>query len=175
MNYDRKSIFYQQTFEGEFMSKVLIVATEVQKAVFEQVLLEEIATGFWKNARPADHADYWKGVTVTVGTNLGATGFDIPRNYNFVNPEFFVKAKDKLMSAGATINVHITEKQLKKQLISLNQILGSRLKEIGGLVTKLQRGRKQMPTQVTQTVEKKNAKVTVKKMMANLVDAEQTA
>ena len=31
-------------------------------ALLEQVLLQEMAHGFWKNARPADHADYWKGV-----------------------------------------------------------------------------------------------------------------
>ena len=36
--------------------KVLTVATAVQAAVFNEVLLGEIATGFWKNARPADHA-----------------------------------------------------------------------------------------------------------------------
>ena len=70
------------------MSKTLTVATEVQKAVFEKVLLGEIASGFWKNARPADHADSWKGVQVVVGTDLGSAGFDVPRNYNFVNPDF---------------------------------------------------------------------------------------
>ena len=55
-------------------AKVLTVATAVQKAVMEQVLLAEIAMGFWKNARPADHADYWKGVEIKVGTVLGASG-----------------------------------------------------------------------------------------------------
>jgi hypothetical protein len=154
------------------MVKTLTVATEVQKAVFENVLMGEIATGFWKNARPADHADYWKGVSVVVGAQLGVTGFDAPRNYNFVNPEFFQKTRDSLMAAAASVNPNVTEKQLKKQLIALNQIIGSRLKEIGGSVTKLQRGRKQVAvTQVTQTVEKKNSKVTVKKVLANLVDA----
>ena len=153
------------------MSKTLTVATEVQKAVFEKALLSEIAIGFWKNARPADHADYWKGVEVVVGTQLGVSGFDAPRNYNFVNPEFFQKAKDSLMTAASTVNPNITEKQLKKQLIALNQIIGARLKEIGGTVTKLQRGRKQTTVQVTQTVEKKNATVTVKKAVANIVES----
>ena len=124
------------------MSRTLTVATEVQKAVFTQVLLGEIATGFWKNARPADHADSWKNVEITVGSELGAVGFDVPRNYNFVNPDFFRKAEDKLMNAAKTVNPDITVKQLKKQLISLNQILGARLKEIGGPVAKLPRGRK---------------------------------
>lgn len=153
------------------MSKTLTVATEVQKAVFEKALLSEISTGFWKNARPADHADYWKGVNVVVGTQLGVAGFDAPRNYNFVNPEFFQKAKDSLMAAAATVNPNITEKQLKKQLIALNQIIGARLKEIGGTVTKLQRGRKQTSVQITQTVEKKNSTVTVKKVAANIVES----
>ena len=153
--------------------KVLTVATEIQKTVFEKALMPEIAVGFWKNARPADHADYWKGVEVVVGTQLGVSGFEAPRNYNFVNPEFFQKAKDKLMEAATSVNPDITEKQLKKQLISLNQIIGSRLKEIGGSVTKLRRGRKQPTTQVTQTVETKNSKVTVKKAMANIVNAEE--
>ena len=115
------------------MSRTLTVATEVQKAVFTQVLLGEIATGFWKNARPADHADSWKNVEITVGSELGAVGFDVPRNYNFVNPDFFRKAEDKLMNAAKTVNPDITVKQLKKQLISLNQILGARLNTIHNL------------------------------------------
>ncbi len=155
------------------MTKALTVATEVQKVVFENVLLGEISIGFWKNARPADHADCWKDVSVVVGTSLGTAGFVSPRNYNFVNPEFFQKTKDSLMAAAVTVNPHITEKQLKKQLIALNQIIGSRLKEIGGSVSKLQRGRKQPSVQAMQTVEKKNSKVTVKKVMANLVDEQQ--
>lgn len=122
--------------------KVLTVATAVQAAVFNEVLLGEIATGFWKNARPADHADYWKGVEVVVGTELGATGFEVPRNYNFVNPEFFQKNEAALMAAAQTAQTDITVKQLKKQLITLNQVIGSRVKEVGGTVTKLHRGRK---------------------------------
>ena len=152
------------------MSKILTVATEVQKNVFEKALISEITSGFWKNARPADHADYWKNTDVVVGTHLGVSGFKVPRNYNFVNPEFFQKNKDKLMDAAISVNPDITEKQLKKQLISLNQIIGARLKEIGGEVVRLQRGRKHPLTQVTQITEKKNSNVTVKKAMANIVD-----
>lgn len=151
------------------MSKVLTVATPVQAAVFAEVLLAEIATGFWKNARPADHADSWKGVDVVVGTELGASGFDVPRNYNFVNPDFFRKAEDRLMTAAKVVNPDITVKQLKKQLISLNQILGARLKEIGGVVTKLPRGRKQ-PTEAVASATKKSAKSSVRKVPANIVE-----
>jgi hypothetical protein len=122
--------------------KVLTVATAVQAAVFAEVLLGEISTGFWKNARPADHADYWKGVDVVVGVELGATGFEVPRNYNFVNPDFFTKNEAALLAEAQKVEPEITVKQLKKQLISLNQIIGARLKEVGGSVTKLPRGRK---------------------------------
>lgn len=130
------------------MAKILTVATDVQKAVFEKVLMAEIASGFWKNARPADHADNWKGVQIVVGTDLGGSGFDIPRNYNFVNPDFFRKAENALMEAAKTADENITVKKLKKQLISLNQILGARLKEVGGTITKLPRGRKAPVTTV---------------------------
>ena len=154
------------------MTKVLTVASEVQKAVLEQALMSEIATGFWKNARPADHADSWKGIQIVIGLDLGATGFDVPRNYNFVNPDFFRKAEDKLMAAARTVNPDITVKQLKKQLISLNQILGARLKEVGGTVTKLQRGRKQPAEPVVTTTQKKTSKSTVRKVAAVIVEPE---
>jgi hypothetical protein len=153
------------------MSKILIVATAVQAAVLSEVLLGEIATGFWRNARPADHADSWKGVSIQVGTDLGASGFDIPRNYNFVNPDFFRKAEDKLMTAARTANPDITVKQLKKQLIALNQILGARLKEIGGTVTKLPRGRKQSTETVATPSEpkvSKQNKASVRRVPANI-------
>lgn len=158
------------------MTKILTVANLVQKVVLQQVLSGEIATGFWKNARPADHADSWKGVDIVVGTDLGATGFDVPRNYNFVNPDFFRKTEDRLMEVAKSANPDITVKQLKKQLISLNQIIGSRLKEVGGQVTKLPRGRKQsvdVPN-VTETKKTTTSKVTVRKVAANIVDAPET-
>ena len=154
------------------MTKTLVVATAAQKAVFEQVLLQEMAHGFWKNARPADHADYWKGVKISVvqDNELGPHGFDVPRNYNFVNPDFFRKIEDKLMAAAETAQPGITVKQLKKQLISLNQIIGRRLKEVGGTVSKLPRGRKQ-PSEVSFAPVKKTATTSVRKVMANIVEA----
>lgn len=150
------------------MSKTLTVATEVQKAVFEKVLLGEIASGFWKNARPADHADSWKGVQVVVGTDLGSAGFDVPRNYNFVNPDFFRKAENALMEAAKTADENITVKKLKKQLISLNQILGARLKEVGGAVTKLPRGRK--APAAAKTEDTNTSTTTVRKAMATFAE-----
>ena len=152
------------------MAKILTVATEVQKVVLEQVLFAEIATGFWKNARPADHADSWKGVSVDVGPELGPRGFDVPRNYNFVNPDFFSKMEDRLMEAAKTANPDITVKQLKKQLICLNQILGSRLVEVGGAVKKLSRGRKQATDATVVTSSKGTNKPTVRKVAVNFVE-----
>lgn len=148
-------------------TKVLFVATAAQQAVLQQVLLQEIATGFWKEARPADHADSWKGVAIEVGTTLGAQGFEIPRNYNFVNPEFFSKAEERLLEAAKTVEPEITVKQLKKHLLELNQILGGRIKEVGGVVTKLPRGRKAEATEAKTTVK---ASTTTRKVAAVFAD-----
>ena len=153
--------------------KVLTVATEVQKAVLINVLVSEITSGFWRGARPADHADAWKGTEIVVGTELGATGFEMPRNYNFVNPDFFRKAEARLMEAAIAVDSNITVKQLKKQLISLNQILGSRLKEVGGAVTKLPRGRTQTPA--TEAKEASKSSTKTRKVAANIVEPEAVA
>ena len=153
--------------------KVLVVGSEVQRAVFENVLLSEIATGFWKNARPADHSDYWKGVSIVVGPELGASGFEVPRNYNFVNPEFFVKAEARLMEAAKAVNPDITVKRLKKELIVINQILGARIKEVGGTVSKLPRGRKQPAISATTNADAtpdKKAKPSVRKVAATFAE-----
>lgn len=151
------------------MSKVLVVASEVQKAVFEQFLLNEFTSGFWKNTRPADHADYWKGVDVQVGITFGPSGFEVPRNYNFVNPVFFEKAQDGLMEVAKSVCPDITVKQLKKQLISLNRIIGARLKEANGPVSKLSRGRKSVESSEPQVV-KKTTSNSVRKMRVQIVD-----
>ena len=131
--------------------------------------------GFWKNARPADHADYWKQVKLQVVEDdgvmaLGPHGFEVPRNYNFVNPDFFRKAEDRLMAAAESAHAGITVKQLKKQLITLNQIIGTRIKEVGGPVTKLSRGRKQA-TEIVSAPAKKVGTSSVRKVMANIVEA----
>jgi hypothetical protein len=153
------------------MQKSLTVATEVQKVLFEGPLLSHISSGFWKTARPADHADYWKNVTVSVGTDLGVKGFTAPRNYNFVNPEFFAKNEQQLLTAAQTVQADITLKQLKKQLISLNQILGSRLKEVGGQISKLHRGRKASSQQPTTDSTPSVRKAAVKFVEQELVEA----
>jgi hypothetical protein len=157
------------------MAKILTVATEVQKTVFTEVLLGEIATGFWKNVRPADHADSWKGVTVVVNeTNLGASGFDVPRNYNFVNPDFLHKSEEKMLAVAKTVDPDITIKKLRKQLILLSRSVGGRIKQVGGPITKLERGQSRRlqngggnGVKATST---KTSKTVVRKVAANLVD-----
>jgi hypothetical protein len=150
------------------MDKVLTVATEIQRAIFEQVILPEISGGFWKNVRPLDHSNHWDGVKVVLGHNLGISGFKSPRSYNFVNPEFYKKNQDRLIQAAKTVNPDITVRQLKRQLISLNQIVGSRLKEVGGEVIKIKRLKKNGKT--ISLREKKTANVTVRKMMATFLE-----
>ena len=101
-----------------------------------------------------------------VGEKYGVTGFEIPRNYNFVNPVFFTAAKDALMATAQSVSPDITVKQLKKQLIALNQIIGSRLNDKDASLIKLKRGRKA----VTNTQQKIVNTVVVKKAMANIIE-----
>lgn len=151
------------------MSKQLIVSSTIQKHVLEKVLLEEIKNGFWKGARPNNHAEAWVDVTIEVGSQLGACGFQLLRNYNFVNPEFFKKYEAILLETAKEIQPDITAKQLKKHLISLNQILGSRLTSVGGTAAKLQRGKKSSDrSKQTITVDEAG---TTRKVLANFVDA----
>lgn len=127
------------------MNKTFNVATELQRHLFSTILMNEIKNGFWKDARPTDHGETWDGVNIRVATGtevLGAYGFDIPRNYNFVNPAFFKQRENALLEAARIVDAETTVKQLKKQLIQLNQIVGNRVKEAGGPVSKLARGRR---------------------------------
>jgi hypothetical protein len=151
------------------MTKVLMVATEVQKVIFEEVLLGEIATGFWKNMRPSDHADAWQEVSVVVGLSpLGVSGFDIPRKYNFVNPDFFKKVEKRLLEVAQRVNPNITIKQLKKQLLMLNIIIDGRQTTVNGPVTKLSRGKK---CEAVKTA----ASTTVRKAPATIIDSTEEA
>lgn len=124
------------------MTKILTVASEVQKALFVQVILPEMNSGFWHDVRPADHAAAWIGVEVQVGDVLGAEGFKVPRNYNFVNPIFLKDAEERLVEAAQTVDPNATFKQVKKHLIMLSRTVGGRIKAVDGPITKLARGRK---------------------------------
>jgi hypothetical protein len=149
--------------------KILIVASVVQKAVLEQVIFSQIADGFWKNNRKAaEHAKAWAGVRVTVspekGSKLGAVGFAVPRNYNFVNPAFLKACEPQMLDAAKTVQPDMTTKYLRRQLIQLSRIVGGRIKEVGGPISKLNRGRKAPAT------PKATAAVTVKKAPAKIVE-----
>lgn len=150
------------------MEKVLTVATEVQKAIFEQVLIKEILSGFWKDVKPLNHGAQWSDVRVVLGPNLGLTGFTAPRSYNFVNPKFIKRSQNKLLEAAKAVNPEITPKQVKRQLISLNHIIALRLKEIGGEIIKTKRAKKSAKS--VSTREKKTANVTVRKVMATFLE-----
>lgn len=153
------------------MSKILTVSSSVQKAVLETVLIREITSGFWLGARPADHASAWVGVEIVVGDTYGTDGFSVPRNYNFVNPDFFKKNEAELLAAARTVNSTITVKQLKKQLINLNQILGGRVTVSGGSVTKLPRGRR---IGEELQADSSTTRPTVRKVAANFIEPQGT-
>jgi hypothetical protein len=157
--------------------KILTVATEVQKAVFETVILKEISSGFWNGARPADHSEYWKGVEVAVngdeGAVLGAVGFEVPRNYNFVNPEFLQKAEAAMLVSAQAVDANMTIKKLRKEMIQLSRIVGGRLTTVGGQITKANRGQKnKAPAEV---LAKPATKANVKRVAANIVDSKEAA
>lgn len=157
------------------MTKTLTVATEIQKVVLTEVLFAEMVSGFWKNARPADHFDSWRDVSVVVGTELGVVGFDRPRDYNFTNPDYFQRAEEKLMIVAKNVNPNITVKQLKNQLIMLNRIIGGRLKSVNGPVAKLSRGRKTVTGVAGVVKSTTTAKSVVRKVAANIVDENTTS
>ena len=149
--------------------KILIVASIVQKAVMEKVIFDQIANGFWKNNRKAaEHAKAWAGVHVTVspekGSKLGAVGFTVPRNYNFVNPAFLKACEPEMLEVAKTVQADVTTKLLRRQLIQLSRIVGGRIKEVGGSITKLNRGRKAPASPKTAST------VTVKKAPAKIVE-----
>jgi hypothetical protein len=126
-------------------NKTFTVANAVQAALMTNILLPEIKRGFWKNARPENHAESWADVEIVVAADesvqLGAEGFSPARNYNFVNPDFVTEYRDRLVAAAATADPEITIKYVKQNLIQLNRIVGKRLKSIGGPVEKLPRGK----------------------------------
>jgi hypothetical protein len=149
--------------------KILIVATQPQKVILENVIFGQIKGGFWKNNRKAaEHAQAWASVHVTVspekGSKLGAVGFTVPRNYNFVNPAFLKACEPEMLEAAKTVQPDMTIKLLRRQLIQLSRIVGGRIKEVGGPISKLNRGRKAPATPKTTST------VTVKKAAAKIVE-----
>jgi cytoskeletal protein RodZ len=144
------------------MKKKLYVASAVQAALLKKVLIPHMATGFWKEHRPADHATQWEDVEIIVTENakLGAVDFVVPRLYNFVNPEFIKPNEDILVEAAQSAKAGSNFRSVKKELIELSRIVGGRLTDKNSIPTKANRGNNKSGT-VQETVTK--AKTAVKK------------
>lgn len=144
------------------MTKQLFVSSTIQKALLENVLIPQMATGFWKEHRPADHAAQWADVEiiVTEDEKLGAVNFTVPRLYNFVNPDFIKPNEDALVEAALAIKPSSNFRSVKKELIELSRIVGGRLTDKNGLPTKANRGNNKNGT-IQDAVSK--SKTTVKK------------
>lgn len=144
------------------MTKKLYVASAVQKALLTEILIPEMATGFWKDHRPADHAAQWADcqIIVTHDEKLGPVDFEIPRLYNFVNPDFIKPNEQRLVDCAVKTKSSSNFRSVKKELIELSRIVGGRLTDKNGIPSKANRGTNK-PSTVSETVKK--AKETVKK------------
>lgn len=144
------------------MSKQLFVSSAVQVALLKNVLIPEMATGFWKDHRPADHASQWLDVDIIVSEDakLGPVEFTVPRLYNFVNPDFIKPNEAKLVAAAQAVKASSNFRSVKKELIELSRIVGGRLTDANANPTKANRGNNKNGT-VQETVTK--AKTAVKK------------
>ena len=143
-------------------TKQLYVSSAVQKALLTEILIPEMATGFWKDHRPADHAQQWADVEIIVSESdkLGAMNFTVPRLYNFVNPDFIKPNEAKLVEIAQAIKASSNFRSVKKELIELSRIVGGRLTDKNGIPTKANRGNNKSGT-VQEAVKK--AKTAVKK------------
>lgn len=124
------------------MSKILYVASQVQAALMNEIFIPELIEGFWKNHRPLGHGMIWSDVQVKVTEdgNLGPVGFQTPRNYNFLNPDFIFPNEERLVLCAQSAKGTSNFKSIKKELIELGRIVGSRLTAIDAKPVKLFRG-----------------------------------
>lgn len=143
------------------MAKQIRVSSAVQAALLKDVLIPQMIDGYWKNHRPANHGDQWKDVEVLVADTdvLGAVDFKIPRLYNFVIPEFIKPNEALLVATAQAIKPSSNFRSVKKELIELSRIIGGRLTDKNGVITKANRGNNK--DTIVDTVKK--AKITVKK------------
>jgi hypothetical protein len=123
-------------------TKTLYVSSAVQAVLMTEIFIPELIDGFWKNHRPAGHGDAWRDVKVEVSTDgtLGPVGFDAPRNYNFLNLDFFIPNEAKLVALAQTVKANSNSKYVKKELIELGRIVGARLASRDATAVKLFRG-----------------------------------
>lgn len=145
------------------MTKKLYVSSTVQKALLTNILIPEMKDGFWQNHRPADHAKQWEDVhiIVTDSEKLGPVDWEIPRLYNFVNPDFIKPNEERLVKCAQDAKSSSNFRSVKKELIELSRIVGGRLTDKNGIPTKANRGTNKPGSTVQETVKK--AKDTVKK------------
>jgi hypothetical protein len=138
------------------MSKVLYVASQVQVELLKQILIPQFKNGFWQNHRPSNHYEAWAGVEIVVNdaSVLGAEGWKIPRTYNFVNPEFLKENEDALVAIAQSVKSSSNFKSVKKELIELSRIVGGRLTDKNGEITKANRGNNKTVTEKENTPKK---------------------
>lgn len=144
------------------MTKRMYVSSAVQAHLLSTVLIPQMKDGFWKNHRPADHALQWADVEIVVTEDgkLGADGWKVPRNYNFVNPEFIKPNEHLLVAAAQSIKASSNFRSVKKELIELSWIVGGRLADRTAERVKANRGTNKTPV-VSAVVEQ--ARTAVKK------------
>jgi hypothetical protein len=124
------------------MSKILYVSSEVQAVLMNEIFIPELIEGFWRNHRPLGHGMIWSDVQVKVtedGT-LGPVGFQTPRNYNFLNLDFALPNEERLVLCAQSVKANSNFKSIKKELIELGRIVGSRLTSLDAKPVKLFRG-----------------------------------
>jgi hypothetical protein len=141
------------------MAKILFVSSSVQAALMTQVFIPELIDGFWKNHRPAGHGEVWKDVDVqvTVDGTLGPVGFDAPRNYNFLNLDFALPNEARLVAVAQGAKASSNFKSVKKELIELGRIVGSRLASRDANPLKLFRGNHKPGTQTVSSARARAA------------------
>jgi hypothetical protein len=137
----------------------LYVSSAVQAALMSQVFIPELIDGFWKNHRPAGHGDAWRDVQVQVTTDgtLGPVGFAAPRNYNFLNLDFALPNEAKLVAVAQTVKSNSNFKSVKKELIELGRIVGSRLVSRDSNPVKLYRGNHKPGTETVSSSKARQA------------------
>jgi hypothetical protein len=112
------------------MSKQLLVSSKIQLVLMNDLLLNEIQYGFWKDQRPVDHGAAWNNVQVLQSeTNVVGclNGFTPLRFYDFLNSKFLAIHEQRIMELSRTIKPGIAFKTIKKELIELARIIGGRL------------------------------------------------
>lgn len=154
------------------MSKILFVSSAVQAALMTEVFIPELIDGFWKNHRPAGHGEVWRDVEVRVSEDgtLGPVGFDAPRNYNFLNLDFALPNEARLVAVAQAAKPNSNFKSVKKELIELGRIVGSRLASRDATPVKLYRGNHKPGTETVSSSRVRAAAAQMSEAGENIVN-----